>query len=58
MTKINRAAILAFTDGERVRITRNGEVHIYGVLPNTNRTGWYFEGFADHILDAIAQCAA
>jgi hypothetical protein len=58
MTKTNRAAILAFTDGERVRITRNGEVHAYGVLPNTNHTGWYLAGFADHILDIIARCAA
>ena len=58
MTKTNRAAILAFTDAERVRITRNGEVHAYGVLPNTNYTGWYFAGFADHILGEIAYRAA
>ena len=58
MTKTNRAAILAFTDGERVRITRNGEVHAYGVLPNTNQTGWYFAGFADNILGEIAYRAA
>jgi len=58
MTKTNRAAILAFVDAERVRITRNGEVHAYGVLPNTNRTGWYLAGFADDILDTIAYRAA
>lgn len=58
MTNTNRAAIIAFTDAKRVRITRNREIHAYGVMPNTNRTGWYFAGFADHILDAIAERAA
>ena len=58
MTKTNRAAILAFTDAGRVRITRNGEVHAHGVLPNTNQTGWYFAGFADNILAEIAYRAA
>jgi hypothetical protein len=57
MTKANRAAILAFTDADRICITRNGEVHAYGTKPGTNRTGWYFAGFADHILDAIAALA-
>ncbi len=58
MTKANRAAILAFTDADRIRITRNGEVHAYGPFINApNHTGWYFAGFADHILDAIAALA-
>lgn len=58
MTLKDRAAIRAFTPGERIRITRNGEVHAYGVLPNTNQTGWYFAGWSDHILDRIACEAA
>jgi hypothetical protein len=53
MNKADRAAIIFFTDADRIRITRNGEVRAYGTVPNTNRTGWYFAGFADHILDAI-----
>jgi hypothetical protein len=57
MTKTNRAAIIAHVDAERVCIARNGEVHAYGVLPNTNQTGWYFAGWADAILDAIAERA-
>ena len=57
MSKTNRAAIVAHVDAERVRIARNGEVHAYGVLPNTNQTGWYFAGWADAILDAIAERA-
>jgi len=58
MTTANRAAIIAYVDAERVRITRNGEVHAYGRIPNTAVTGWYFAGFTDHILDAIAERAA
>jgi hypothetical protein len=57
MTKANRAAIIAYVDAERVRITRNREVHAYGRMPNSIVTGWYFAGFADHILDAIAERA-
>lgn len=57
MTKTNRAAIIAHLGADRVRIARNGEVHAYGVLPNTNRTGWYFAGWTDVILDAIAERA-
>ena len=58
MTKTNRAAIIAHIDAERVRIARNGEVHAYGRMPNTNQTGWYFAGWDDAILDTIAERAA
>ena len=27
------------------RITRTGEIHAYGVMPNTNQVGWYLFGF-------------
>ncbi len=27
----------------KYRITRDGEVHFYGTMPNTNQTGWYLE---------------
>ena len=55
MINANRAAIAARVGADRIRITRNGEVHAYGTVPNTNRTGWYFAGFADHIMDEIIQ---
>jgi hypothetical protein len=42
-------------DAEKVRITRRGEVFVYGKLPNTNWTGWYFGGFSENILDQIEQ---
>lgn len=53
MTKANRSIVASFVadaNGEKFRIARNGEVHIFGVMPNTNRTGWYFAGFADNIV--------
>lgn len=27
---------------KRVRVTRSGEVHCYGRIPNSNRTGWFY----------------
>ena len=35
---------------ERVRITRNGEVHALGTMPNTNIRGWYFVGFEENLI--------
>ncbi|MEI7892008.1 MAG: hypothetical protein WCI05_02890 [Myxococcales bacterium] len=60
MTKSERAHILsAFHPSTRVRITRNGEVHCYGETPgNEARTGWYFAGFVDDVLDRLKQQAS
>ena len=30
--------------GQRYRITRDGEIHRYGSMPNTNQIGWYLYG--------------
>ena len=38
---------------ERYRITRDGEVHVYGIMPNTNRAGWYL--FAQSTAEARAR---
>lgn len=27
------------------RITKNGEIHVYGTMPNTNQEGWYLYGW-------------
>lgn len=27
------------------RITRDGEIHVYGRMPGANKTGWYFFGW-------------
>jgi len=32
--------------GEKYRITRDGEVHFYGTMPNSNVTGWYLVAWA------------
>ena len=37
---------------ERYRITRNGEVHFYGRMPNSNSRGWYLE--ANHWSDFVS----
>lgn len=29
---------------ENYRITRDNEIHAYGIMPNTNQTGWYYVG--------------
>ena len=29
------------------RITANGEVHVYGTMPNTNEVGWYLLGYTE-----------
>ena len=44
---------------ERYRITAANEVHFYGVMPNSNRRGWYLKhydaaDYADQILSDIA----
>jgi len=38
--------ILRKTFGDRqYRITAAGEIHVHGVMPNTNQTGWYLFGW-------------
>ena len=27
------------------RITRDGEIHVHGVMPHSNVTGWYLFGY-------------
>ena len=45
--------ILRNTFGSRkYRITRDGEIHVYGTMPNTNQTGWYLFG---HLGDAVTE---
>lgn len=29
----------------RYRITRNGEIHAYGAMPNSKATGWWLYGW-------------
>ena len=32
--------------GVKYRITKDGEVHFYGVMPNSSVTGWYLAAWA------------
>lgn len=41
-----RAALRSAFGVRKYRITKNGEVHVYGPLPNAiHMTGWYFYGY-------------
>jgi len=42
--KSARAYVAARSGVERVHITKDGEVHAYGTMPNTTQTGWYLAG--------------
>lgn len=33
----------------KYRITRKGEVHAYGTMPNSNAVGWYLVGYRDAV---------
>jgi len=48
-----RARVLEFA--ERVVIKRNGEIHAYGRMPNTNQVGWYFKGYRDDLVALYAE---
>jgi hypothetical protein len=56
MTKITHKAreairTYALERGERYRITSDGEVHIYGKMPNAIDTGWWFAGYTEEVID-------
>ena len=58
MTRIERAKIITWTwrlGAEKTRISRNGEIHCLGKMPNAARRGLYFAGFAPDVLDLIEQ---
>lgn len=40
-----RAALVAAFGPRKYRITRAGEIHVYGRMPNTNEDGWYLFGW-------------
>ena len=48
-------ALLRRDHGARqYRITRDDEVHVYGVMPNTNIVGWRFLGWTDDVAKTYA----
>jgi hypothetical protein len=47
-TKTNaeiRKAAKQIYGASNAKVTKKGEVHVKGVMPNTNQTGWYLLGF-------------
>jgi hypothetical protein len=42
-----RAALRNEFGARQYRITRDGEIHVYGTMPNTNTVGWYLCGTID-----------
>ena len=48
MEKMTRAQAKAKAAdlGVKYRMTKNGEVHFYGTMPNTDIVGWYLAGWA------------
>ncbi|HSW53270.1 MAG TPA: hypothetical protein VLG93_08560 [Sulfuricaulis sp.] len=44
-----RAAAKKIYGAKNAKVTRNGEVHVRGVMPNTSKTGWYLLGFTGQV---------
>ena len=40
-----RMAIKTIYGPNNAKVTRNGEVHVRGTMPNTNHIGWHLLGF-------------
>ena len=50
-----RAHVAERYEAEKIRITRQGEVHALGIMPNTNQRGWFFAGYDTDIALQIQQ---
>ena len=40
-----REAVKEIFGAKNAKVKRNGEVHVRGIMPNTNQYGWYLLGF-------------
>jgi hypothetical protein len=40
-----RAAVKSIFGSKNARVTRSGEIHVKGTMPDTNGMGWYLLGF-------------
>ena len=43
-----RQTLRAEFGARQYRITRDGEIHVHGTMPNTNQVGWYLYGSIDN----------
>lgn len=50
-----RAALRNAFGARKYRITASGDIHVFGVMPNTNQEGWYLFGYVadDQTIDRI-----
>lgn len=45
-----RQAVKTIFGAKNARVTKNGELHVFGKMPNTNEQGWYLLGFTPSSL--------
>lgn len=55
-----RQMLKRYYDTDKVQIRSNDSIHVYGVMPNTNKTGYWFFGWmgcadTNRRLDEIAK---
>lgn len=49
--QVVRAYVLERDGAEKAQVRANGEVHVYGTMPNADSEGWYFAGDAAELLN-------
>jgi hypothetical protein len=48
-----RAYVLQRDGAAKVRMMADGSVNVYGTMPNTDKTGWYFAGWDSELLAEV-----
>jgi hypothetical protein len=48
-TKKLRELLIRDFGGRNYRLTRHGDVHVFGKMPNSVETGWYLLGTRAHV---------
>lgn len=54
-SKLARQYVAGIDGIERVRVMRSGEVHAYGRMPNSAKTGWFSERMHSLPTPALSQ---
>jgi hypothetical protein len=44
-TKVIRKALYNAFGSRKYRITASGEIHVFGIMPNTDKANWYLFGW-------------
>jgi len=48
--RLLRSLLIRDYGARNYRLTRDGDVHVYGTMPNTNQEGWYLLSSRDHAM--------